>query len=86
MWLVGCQPSALLAFSFRAGCQLALLPGLSGYRKALPHEDAVAEVVASAGRALDPLIVETLLAIVGETARAGDPVSIPERATSAVPA
>jgi HD-GYP domain-containing protein (c-di-GMP phosphodiesterase class II) len=44
------------------------------YRRAMPHEAAVAELVASAGGQLDPHVVETLLAIVGQTS----PVEAPE--------
>jgi putative nucleotidyltransferase with HDIG domain len=40
------------------------------YRKAMPHEDAVAELRKSAGRQLDPQIVDALLAIVEPSAGA----------------
>jgi putative nucleotidyltransferase with HDIG domain len=40
------------------------------YRKAMPYKAAVAELVANAERQLDPRVVETLLAIVEQDARA----------------
>ena len=43
------------------------------YRRAMPHEAAVAELVASAGGQLDPQVVETLLDLVGGEARIPEP-------------
>jgi hypothetical protein len=45
----------------------------SPYRRAMPHEAAVAELVASAGGQLDPQVIETLLDLVGREARIPEP-------------
>ena len=43
------------------------------YRKAMPHEAAVAELVANTGGQLDPQVVEALLDVVGREVRVPEP-------------
>jgi putative nucleotidyltransferase with HDIG domain len=49
------------------------------YRKAMPHEDAVAELLKAAGHQLDPRVVETLLEIVERSAIAQEVAPDPDQ-------